>query len=492
MIDWLNNSMLSKYKWIILITGLALLLRLYQLGEWSFWHDEALTLLLASQPIPDLISITATDVHPPLYFLVVKLFMGLGQTEFVVRLVSALCGTISVFMLYLAGKVLFNQQTALLGAFIMAIAPLQLFYAQEARMYTMLLMLTIFSTWCFILALQKDTWLWWGLFIVGITLASYTAYFVFFVIAAMGIYVLLFDRRHKQIIHFLIALGVITILYLPWVNVFLSQTRAVFDTYWLSRPNLLIIFPTLAAFFTSYTLSATWVAVSLAAVLLIIFIVFNDVRHALKQGYDVQSLTWLLLWGFVPLFGTLLISLYKPIFQLRVVLTATPALYLLIAWGITRTRHNQLNLLFFLPTLALMLLSTFNFYFNPIFVKPAWREAAHYVHEQTQNGDVVLHTSTGSFLPFLAYKHNVRHILLPVDPELAHQNAPSQPIIAAVGALPQPIDDAVQGYERAWLVVGLDQSVEHQIAQKERFDSRFELLEETKIDGIYIFTYALD
>jgi hypothetical protein len=133
----------------------------------------------------------------------------------------------------------------------------------------------------------------------------------------------------------------------------------------------------------------------------------------------------------------------------------------------------------------------FNFYFDPTFAKPAWRQAAHYVHQHTQPGDIVLHTSDGSFLTFLVYEHDVQHALLPVDPELAHQNAPSQSIVTAVGGLPQPIDEVVvQGHKRAWLVVGLDQVIEYQIAQKEQFDARFQLLAETRIDGIYIFTYA--
>ena len=139
-----------------------------------------------------------------------------------------------------------------------------------------------------------------------------------------------------------------------------------------------------------------------------------------------------------------------------------------------------------------MLLSLFNFYFNPAFAKPAWRDAAQYVQAHTQPGDVVLHTSTGSFLPFLAYEHNVEHIRLPDDPELVAQNAPSQPIMIAVGGTPRSIDEAVQGYKRIWLVVGLDHSVEYQVAQKAQFDARYDLLNETKIGGIHVFSYTLN
>ena len=62
----------------------------------------------------------------------------------------------------------------------------------------------------------------------------------------------------------------------------------------------------------------------------------------------------------------------------------------------------------------------------------------------------------------------------------------------AVGGEPQAIDEAVQGYERVWLVVGLDHSIEYQMAQKAQFDTRYELLDETKIGGVHIFVYSLD
>lgn len=487
------SPLVNRYKWIILITLAGLLLRLYQLGEWSFWHDEALTVLLARQPVAKLIAITAMDVHPPLYFLIVKFFLNLGQNEVVVRLPGALFSAAAVLAMYGLGRDLFDESVGLTAAFMMAISPLQLFYAQEARMYAQLLLLTVLSSWCLFRALETDQRRWWIVFAVTATLACYTAYFAFPVLAAMALYVLLVERRRERILHFFVALGAVGLLYLPWVSVFLAQTRAVIDTYWIAQPSPLVLFTTLSGFFVSYTLPSFWIAVSLATTLLIVFVVLNDARHVFRhKRIDTKPLLWLLLWGFVPLVGTFLISLIQPIFQLRAVITAAPAFYLLVAWGIMRARQRQLNLLLFLPTLALMLFSLFNFYFNSAFEKPAWRAAAAYVDTHTQPGDVVLHTSDGSFLPFLSYEHKVQHILLPVDPDEAGKNAPSQPIVAAVGGPPQSLEAGVQGHDRAWLVVGLDHSVDYQVKQKQRFDARYHLLAENQIDGIYIFTYALN
>lgn len=483
----------NQQVWLWLLAGLALALRLFHLGAWSFWHDEALTILLARQPLPNLIAITAADVHPPLYFLLVKLFLTWGQSEFVVRLPSALCSAGAVIVLYLIGRDLFDARVGLVSAFIMAISPLQLFYAQEARMYAQLLLLTGWTVWAFIHALRENHRRWWVLFIVSAALACYTAYFSFPVFLAMALYILLVDRCRERILPFGISLGVVGILYLPWLSVFFSQTRAVLASYWIETPHLLALLTTLDGFFVGISLPALWVAVSLAVTLFVFFAVLNNVRHALSEGSsDSPTLGWLLLWLAVPLLGTYLVSLFRPLFQLRTVLTASLPVYLLMGWGLVRTPRPWLNRGLFAPTLLIMLLALFNFYFEPAYAKPPWREAAAYVRDHAQAGEVALHTTDGSYLPFLVYDPTIPHVLLPGDPEIARINAPSQAIVTAVSAPKQEVATALQGYRRAWLVLGMDQAIEYQLAQKDYFDQHYHLLDEIHIGGIYILRYALD
>jgi hypothetical protein len=288
-------------------------------------------------------------------------------------------------------------------------------------------------------------------------------------------------------------MGAVVMLYLPWLTIFWGQTRSVLASYWIETPHLLTLLTTLSGFFVGFSLPGFWIAVALAVTLFIIFAILNNVRHAFISGSDdTQALLWLLFWMFVPLLGTYLVSLVRPIFQLRTVLTASLPLYLLVAWGLTRVPKKQLNLGLFLPTLLVMLFSMFNFYFDPAYAKPAWREAAAYIHNQAQAGEVALHPSDGSYLPFLVYDPSLEHILLPGEPEIARINAPSQAIVTAVTAPRQDVDRAIQGRRQAWLVLGLDQAIDYQLAQKDYFDAHYRLLEETRIGGIYLLRYALD
>lgn len=486
---------LKSYQgWLWWLAGLALALRFFHLGAWSFWEDEALTILLARQSILRLIStVVSADVHPPLYFLLVKAFMIVGQNEFIVRLPSALCSTGAVAVLYLIGRDMFDERVGLVGALLMAISPLQLLYAQEARMYAQLLLLTGLCGWTFIRALRHNDKRWWIFFVISATLACYTSYFVFPVFLAMALYVLLVDRRWEHIFSFGLSMLVVAGLYLPWLGILFFQTRSVLTSFWIESPHPLILLTTLSGFFVGLSLPVFWIAVSLAVTLLITFVVLNSVRHALAEGSaDSQALTWLLLWIFVPLLGLYLVSLIRPIFQLRTVITASLPIYLLISWGVTRAAKKRFNRWLLLPTLIVMLLSLFNFYFDPAYAKPSWREAAAYVREQAQPRDIVLHTSEGSFLPFLAYNHNnMEHIRLREEQANDPDSSRSQTIIAAVTSPEQSIEAAVQGRQRAWLVMGLDRDIEYQLAQKEYFDRHYTLLTETEIKGIYIFEYAL-
>lgn len=483
----------NNQGWLWGVAGLALALRLFHLGAWSFWHDEALTILLARKPLSDLVAITAADVHPPLYFLLVKFFLLLGQSEVVVRLPSALCSAGAVVMLYLIGRDLFEERVGLVSSFIMTVSPLQLFYAQEARMYAQLLLLTGCAVWAFIRALRDNRRRWWGLFIASAALASYTAYFSLPIFLAMALYVLLVDRRRERLLSFGVSLVVVVGLYLPWLGVFFSQTRAVLASYWIETPHLLTLLTTLAGFFVGISLPAVWTAVSLAVTLFVFFAILNNVRHAFSEGSaDSSALWWLLLWLLVPLLGTYLVSLVRPIFQLRTVLTASLPVYLLVGWGLIRVPHPRLNQGLFAPTMMVMLLALFNFYFDPAYSKPPWREAAAYVRDHAQAGDVALHASDGSYLPFLVYDPTTPQVLLPGDPEIARTNAPSQAIVTAVTVPRQEVTAAVQEYRRAWLVLGMDQAIDYQLSQKDYFDQHYHLVDEIRVGGIYILRYALD
>jgi len=139
------------------LIGLAFARGVYGLGGRSLWWDESLSLQRASYDLPRILSneiiltdtvreVITFDNHPPLYFLLLHFVIKLaGRSEFALRFPSLAFSVLTVPLLYVVGKQLFEQRVGLLAALFGAISPLYLWYSQEARMYTMLTFLGLVS-----------------------------------------------------------------------------------------------------------------------------------------------------------------------------------------------------------------------------------------------------------------------------------------------------------------------------------------------------------
>ena len=133
--------------WMVLILLVAALLRLHGLAEESIWLDEATSILLAQERLPDLIRATAQDIHPPGYYALLHLWLGLGPGAWIARSLSAFLGIISVAAIYQLGKSALGQGAGLATALLLAVSPLHIWYAQETRMYALVTLLALLGSY---------------------------------------------------------------------------------------------------------------------------------------------------------------------------------------------------------------------------------------------------------------------------------------------------------------------------------------------------------
>jgi mannosyltransferase len=119
---------------------LGLLLRVYRIGSQGLWIDEAFSIWLARQPLAGMIRWVATvDQHPPLYYALLHAWVRVfGDGEAGVRMLSALCGILTIPMVYLLGRQMADERVGLVGALILAVSPFHVRFSQEARMYAVL------------------------------------------------------------------------------------------------------------------------------------------------------------------------------------------------------------------------------------------------------------------------------------------------------------------------------------------------------------------
>lgn len=121
---------------LLLLLIAALLLRLANLGGKSLWLDEAYSVRESRFPISVIWSGVNEDNHPPLYALLLH-YWPYAPNEFGVRLPSVLASTLTIAVLYFIAMRTFDRRVALACAALLAFSPLDIWYAQEARMFAL-------------------------------------------------------------------------------------------------------------------------------------------------------------------------------------------------------------------------------------------------------------------------------------------------------------------------------------------------------------------
>jgi hypothetical protein len=158
--DNLETKPVYQYASLTVIVLLAALLRFYKLGEWSMWIDEIYTINRAqvhfSDPVRVLQNLPST-LWLPLSVIFTNIALhAIGVTEWSARLAPALIAVVSVPLLYFPVRRISGVGTALLFSLLLALAPWHLFWAQNARFYSSLLLLYALAAFLFYLALEQD------------------------------------------------------------------------------------------------------------------------------------------------------------------------------------------------------------------------------------------------------------------------------------------------------------------------------------------------
>ena len=141
----------------LVLTALALAVRLYGLSDKPLWLDEIITQRRANRPIPDLIANSLSNKHFPTYFLFIRVFDAPMIDEWTLRLPSAIFGSISVLLVALIATEVRSPRAGAVAGILMALSPLEVQFGQEARSYTLVSCLVLLALWGLVgIARQSD------------------------------------------------------------------------------------------------------------------------------------------------------------------------------------------------------------------------------------------------------------------------------------------------------------------------------------------------
>ncbi len=208
----------SRWLPVVALTVLGAALRFPTLDRQSFWLDELVTASLLDRGLADVLrEIPRTEATPYLYYVVAWAWssvFGLGEVG--LRSLSALVGTATIPVAYLAGAVLVSRRTGIVAAALVATNPFLVWYSQEARSYALLAFLCAASVLALGLAL-RGTRGWLAGWAVVSALAIATHYFAVFLVAAEAAWLLLRVRPRGRAVVACLLPGLVLLAHVPLV-----------------------------------------------------------------------------------------------------------------------------------------------------------------------------------------------------------------------------------------------------------------------------------
>ena len=453
---------------LALIVLLAVMLRLVNLGERNLWYDEAFAVLFAEKGLDAMLYGTlepvaggASDIHPLLYYGTLNIWMNLfGQSAFAVRLWSVLLGVATVGMVYVLGRELFDGRVALVAALITAVAPFHIQYSQETRMYALLGLILITTTWCFVRGWRSverheagwRVWRWWLGFGVFAGLAMYTQQLAAFYLIALALVPLL-ARRSSQIRWIIVGGIVALIVYLPWLENLPGQLDKVRSYYWLAPPSIAQPLLTIRSFLTVNLDYPGPLVGFLGALFIVLFLVIQLIVSRRRHRANRWSL-WLVLWlAAGPPLLMWLVSQVQSVYLERALLPSALMLYVALAWLFVRSGLPR-PIVGVVGAVGLILvgLGLYHQYTWDMFPNSPFRIATAYLRDHWQDGDVIVHQNKLTALPMVYYARNLEQRFVGDAPG-SPQDTLALPTQETLGLLADGcVQVATDGSPRVWWV----------------------------------------
>lgn len=203
----------------ILITIISFFLRLININSEQLWHDEAISIYIATLPIDDFWSFVINDIHPPIYYIILKGWIYLlGNSVFSCRLLSVIFSVLTQPILYFIGKSLKNEKFGIILCLFHSISPFSIYFANEVRSYSLLSLLFTISLYFSIKCLKNpnDFKFYCYLGISGIFLI-YTHYIGIIYLGSLYLGLIFINfRKNLKPRYILASLLIIILFYIPW------------------------------------------------------------------------------------------------------------------------------------------------------------------------------------------------------------------------------------------------------------------------------------
>jgi len=503
-----QNTFNSK---IAAILVLALFIRLLGIASRPIWYDESFSILFAEKGLTAMLHGTITtfggsaaEEHPLGYYTLLWVWMKIfGESLIAVRLFSIIAGLVSVYLVYLiALEALSDAKSARLSMVFASLAPFQVHYAQEIRMYSFLAMWLLLATYAYQRGSKTSAavpwtgnWRWWVLFSVSAALAQYTHSLAAFYLVALALLPIL--QKNWQALRAMVLAGIgALILYSPWLLQLPAQFSKIQSAYWVERPDISSLFTLLLVYVTNVPLPANLIMAVLFIVLIIMAIGFIQTARYTRQTGAKDGL-WLLYLSFAPPLFLFLFSQWRPVYVERALLPSGAIFCIWLAWVTTKTnlsniaQYSLLGLLGVSSALGIYQHLTYDgFPYGP------FRELDISLRQRVESQDVIVHSNKLSALPAILFDSDLSQSFIGDQPGSRTDTlAPATQQVLNVRA-EKDIQSVTRNAKRVWYIIYQRSIDEYQASgypthpDIEYLDSQYNLESEESWDGIQVLLYT--
>lgn len=381
----------------------------------GFEFDEAFAAEAGLRSFGGIIQLLTTgEPHPPFYYSFLHLWYPIGgTTEFAIRFPTVFANVLTIGFLVSIADWFGWSLAGRIAALLVALNPWQIWYAQEARMYTPVALFGVAAVYFALRSVRsgaRGDLVWYSVFVL---LALLTHYYAIFLAVSVNLAVFAYLRfagpgrlRWRD---WLIPQAVVAVLYLPW----LAYAYRITLYYIRTSPDSLYLPGVVSDALTYYSLGRslpkpeeTQLSLAFLAVLVVGVVLGTRARATLPRWF---SRAFLLIYLLGPLTIGFVVSLVRSMYIPQYFFVSSPAFFLALGLGVAwvMKRFWPAGVVVVAGLIGMQLLSVQNYFFNPDYNKAEVVDAINYVEGHRRPGDAIILDGPGQITQFDWY-HDVR------------------------------------------------------------------------------------
>lgn len=211
------SSNLRVWAPLVIVVGIGVYLDLHNLDSQPFWLDEAISESVGLSSGSAFVKLAfARETNMAFYYLLLHWWLALVHpSDFTIRLLSVICAVAALPVLYVVAKKLFDERVGMAAALLLAVNPTFVNYSQEARCYSLAILLGLLSWSTFIDCAREPTRLTSLKYVATTTLAVYTHSLAILILPAQGLTLLYLQREWSKRRPLLLAMSLVGLLLVP-------------------------------------------------------------------------------------------------------------------------------------------------------------------------------------------------------------------------------------------------------------------------------------